>query len=215
MRSLERLNPESQSNLHPFDLISLTFEQALNSQVDALDLIFQNIQIALWDAEELEIDVRGSADVLNKKDYPTGYAAFESFYKYQRKTRYNIPIHSMFGKRISREPLTNEEATDKKRDSFVKPSLKSPQCYRYAIQIQGIHLGDIFIVPVIASRSKSMDIRQEKHAITFEAILVTADAYSNKKILRRRNRKKYFETIDMDTFPIISSQASGKDIYLE
>lgn len=202
--------------------IPLSYEQAVTYQVALLSKIFKEIVLLFEQEDAIAVQFEGSPDVLNKKDYPSGHAIFKTFLRTNHTfhRRYKIPFHSMVGKQILRDPLTYAEEIDPKRNSVIKPTKDSPQCFRYAVLANEAHIGDIFIIPVLALRTAGQAYLDGKTTVAFEAIVVASDSSSNRM---KRNKKKLpndiividtlYDTTQEDDDDIIGfSVATGREL---
>lgn len=170
--------------------VPLTAEQGLNFHLPLIQKILEHIT-SEYTSENSEVFISGTPDTLNRTDYPVIH---KLFFEYLRKSRKiskfcELPMQTTLRRYIPRDPLTDQEATDHSRKTIVIASRNAPLCFRFAVMEDAVHLGDVFLIPVITKRIASQAFIENNRRVSYDVVVATIDAEA-RKAKRRSGRRK-------------------------
>lgn len=163
------INVLNHESTHYYTPIATTPEHIINSQVPILDAILQEINNNL----NLSLQLHGELDAFNSSNYPIAYDLVVKFMQ-----NHNLPDeqHAFAYQPLCGKPILTGKGEVK------KVTTKQPICYKFAVELLGKYIGDIFLIPIISITVASLSKKNTgRKIVQFETLIIGIDQRSRKK----------------------------------
>lgn len=176
------LTTESPLFINPQDIIPISPEHIINAHASTLSYLLSNLF-----NEGADIDIFSTPDILDKKESPEAYDLAMSIledsnspgeqYSFAKRVSYQ---HKLIQRNILQE---NRRGRRRFKNSIVRPSNKSPLCFKWTLKLEGKQFAEIFLVPVLVRRSKRFSLQNKKSTVGYETLIIAVGQEKPKKPL--------------------------------